>query len=321
METLLEIKNLKVNFYTYKGIVKAVNIDNLRIYKGETLGLVGETGCGKSVTASAILKLIPSPGKIEGGEITFEGENLIKKKEMKKVRGKKIAMIFQDPMSSLNPVFTIGEQITRVIRTHTSMKKKKEKKKAVQMLKLVELPDPENMLKKYPHELSGGQRQRVMIVMALSCNPSLLIADEPTTALDVTIQAQILKLLNNLKNKIDASILLITHDIGVIAQICDRVAVMYAGNIVEYGSIKEIFKNPKHPYTVGLLETIPNPKKKVETLPVIRGTVPNLINPPLGCRFHPRCKYIKDICKKEKPSLTKVGEEHKVACFLYGDQK
>jgi len=321
METLLEIKNLKVNFYTYKGIVKAVNIDNLRIYKGETLGLVGETGCGKSVTASAILKLIPSPGKIEGGEIIFEGENLIKKKEMKKVRGKKIAMIFQDPMSSLNPVFTIGEQITRVIRTHTSMKKKEAKKKAVQMLKLVELPDPENMLKKYPHELSGGQRQRVMIVMALSCNPSLLIADEPTTALDVTIQAQILKLLNNLKNKIDASILLITHDIGVIAQICDRVAVMYAGNIVEYGSIKEIFKNPKHPYTVGLLETIPNPKKKVETLPVIRGTVPNLINPPLGCRFHPRCKYIKDICKKEKPSLTKVGEEHKVACFLYGDQK
>ena len=321
MEILLKIKNLKVNFYTYRGIVKAVNIDNLKIYKGETLGLVGETGCGKSVTASAMLKLIPSPGKIEEGEIIFEGENLIAKKEMREIRGERIAMIFQDPMASLNPVFTIGEQITRVIRTHTSMEKKEAEKRAIEMLKIVELPDPEKMLKSYPHELSGGQRQRVMIVMALSCNPSLLIADEPTTALDVTIQAQILRLLNNLKSRINASILLITHNLGVVAQICDRVAVMYAGNIVEYGDIKEVFKNPKHPYTVGLLETVPNPKKKVEMLSVIKGNVPNLIDPPSGCRFHPRCKYMRDICKKKRPKLIEIGKEHKVSCFLYNDQK
>jgi len=318
VETLLEIRNLKVNFYTYKGVVKAVDVDNLRIYRGETLGLVGETGCGKSVTSSAILNLIPSPGKIGGGEIIFEGEDILKKKDMKNIRGKKIAMIFQDPMSSLNPVFTIGEQITRVIRTHTGMKKNEARERAVEMLKLVELPDPEKILKKYPHELSGGQRQRIMIVMALSCSPSLLIADEPTTALDVTIQAQILKLLNNLKKKINASILLITHDLGVVAQVCDRVAVMYAGNVVEVGSIKEIFKDPKHPYTKGLLETIPNPKKRMEMLPVIEGTVPNLIDPPSGCRFHPRCKYVKEICKKEKPKSRRIGEEHEVSCFLYG---
>lgn len=320
METLLEIKSAKVNFYTYQGVVKAVDIDKLEIYKGETLGLVGETGCGKSVTASLILQLIPSPGKIEEGEIIFEGENLCEKRNMQEIRGKKIAVIFQDPMSSLNPLFTIGEQITRIIRTHTSTDKKEAEKRAVHMLKLVDLPDAEKMLKKYPHELSGGQRQRVMIVMALSCNPSLLIADEPTTALDVTIQAQILRLLNNLKGKINASILLITHDLAVVSQICDRVAVMYAGNIIEYGSREATFKNPKHPYTVGLLETIPNPQKKVEILPVIEGTVPNMIDLPPGCRFHPRCAHTKDICKKERPLLKNVGEEHAVACFLYSNQ-
>lgn len=282
---------------------------------------MGETGCGKSVTSYALLKLVPSPGRIESGKIIFEGENLSEKSEMEKVRGKKISMIFQDFSSSLNPVFTIEEQISRVIRTHTSLTKKETREKSLEMLELVDLPDGEEMLKKYPHELSGGQRQRVMIVMALSCNPLLLIADEPTTALDATIQAQILRLLNNLKDKIEASILLITHDLGIVAQICDRAAVMYAGNIVEHGSIKDIFKNARHPYTVGLLETIPNPKKRVEMLPVIKGSVPNLINPPSGCRFHPRCSHMKDICKKEKPRFIEVSQSHGVACFLFGGEK
>lgn len=317
MEELLVINGAKVNFYTYRGVVKALDIENLTIYKGETLGLVGETGCGKSVTTSLILGMVPPPGRIEDGSVFFEGENLVEKKDLKKIRGEKIAMIFQDPTASLNPLFTVGDQITRIIRTHTSLKKKEATEETIRLLKLVDLPDPERILKKYPHELSGGQRQRILIVMALSCTPSLLIADEPTTALDVTVQAQILFLLKKLKNQIQASILLITHDLSVVSQTCDRVAVMYAGNVIECGPKEEIFKNPKHPYTIGLLKTIPNPENKGKALPVIEGSVPNLITPPSGCRFHPRCQQKQEICHQNRPFLTKVGKNHDVACFLH----
>ncbi|MFQ6087331.1 MAG: ABC transporter ATP-binding protein [Candidatus Methanofastidiosia archaeon] len=319
-EVILEIRNLRTYFYTYEGVVRALDGINLDIKKGEAVGLVGETGCGKSVTALSIMRLIQSPpGKIVGGEILFEGKNLLEltEDEMRDIRGNEIAMIFQEPMTSLNPVFTIESQMREIIMLHQKVGKDEAKKRALEMLKLVGMPDPEKVLKQYPHELSGGMRQRAMIAMEISCSPDLLIADEPTTALDVTIQAQILKLIKGIMGEIDASLLLITHDLGVIAKICDRVAVMYAGVIVEFADVRSIFKDPMHPYTKGLINAIPKLSEKRERLEIIRGRVPNLIHPPSGCRFHPRCDFRMDICDKEKPPAFNVKSEHSVACYLY----
>ncbi|RLF99896.1 ABC transporter ATP-binding protein, partial [Thermococci archaeon] len=292
MEELLKVKDLKTYFYTYEGVVKALEGINLDIYKGESLGLVGETGCGKSVTALSIMRLIQwPPGKIIDGEIILDGKDLLKipEEEMRKIRGSDISMIFQEPMSSLNPVFTIGSQISEAITLHQEVDKKEAEKRSLDMLDLVGMPDAEKVMKQYPHELSGGMQQRAMIAMALSCKPKLLIADEPTTALDVTVQAQILDLIQKVNKEIDSSMLLITHDLGVVAQVCSRVAVMYAGYIVEIGTAKQIFKNPYHPYTKGLMHAIPKIHVETKRLEVIRGVVPNLITPPSGCRFHPRC--------------------------------
>jgi oligopeptide/dipeptide ABC transporter ATP-binding protein len=319
-QPLLEIKNLKINFKTYQGTVQAVDIDHFSIGKGEYVGLVGETGCGKSVTTLAILRLLPPSGRVVSGEILFKGEDLLKKslKEMENIRGKQISIVFQNPSSSLNPVFTVGEQITRILMLHQNLKKEEAKRKAIKILSLVRLPNPHKILDRYPHELSGGMCQRVMIAMALSCNPDLLIADEPTTALDVTIQAQILKLMRELKDKIGASILLITHDLSVVAQLCDKVAVMYAGRIVEQGKVRDIFKNPLHPYTRGLLEAIPVVGKREKRLKGIEGFVPDMLNPPPGCRFHPRCPYATEICNVKSPDSFHVENGHYVSCFLYG---
>jgi len=319
-QPLLEIKNLKINFKTYQGTVQAVDIDHFSIGKGEYVGLVGETGCGKSVTTLAILRLLPPSGRVVSGEILFKGEDLLKKslKEMENIRGKQISIVFQNPSSSLNPVFTVGEQITRILMLHQNLKKEEAKRKAVKILSLVRLPNPYKILDRYPHELSGGMCQRVMIAMALSCNPDLLIADEPTTALDVTIQAQILKLMRELKDKIGASILLITHDLSVVAQLCDKVAVMYAGRIVEQGKVRDIFKKPLHPYTRGLLEAIPVVGKREKRLKGIEGFVPDMLNPPPGCRFHPRCPYATEICNVKSPDSFHVENGHYVSCFLYG---
>jgi len=318
---LVEMKNLKVNFYTYEGVVEAVDIDSFKLSRGEVVGLVGESGCGKTTAALTILKLIPiPPGKIESGSIMFNGEDLLQKDEnsMQEIRGKKISAIFQNPTTSLNPVFSCGEQITRVITLHQKISKEEAEKKVIEVFNLVRLPDPERILKSYPHELSVGMRQRVSIAIALSCNPDLLIADEPTTALDVTIQAQILKLMDELRQKTGTTVLYITHDLAVAAQLCDRIAVMYAGNIVEVGYVRDIYKNSKHPYTLSLMKSIPSKEKKKEKkLPVIRGTVPTLINPPSGCRFHPRCESCMEICKKEKPRSLEIEDQHLVSCFLY----
>ncbi|MEM3626807.1 MAG: ABC transporter ATP-binding protein [Candidatus Bathyarchaeia archaeon] len=321
-EVLLEIKDLKIRFYTYDGTVEAVDVENLTIYKGEILGLVGETGCGKTVTSLSILNLIPKPGKIESGKIILRGENLLEKgeNELKALRGSKIAMIFQDPMSSLNPVFTVGEQLTRVIMLHQKeLDRRKATDKAMEMLKLIGLPHVERIMKSYPHELSGGMRQRIMIAMALSCRPELIIADEPTSALDVTTEAQILKLIKDLRDQYGTSILFVTHDLAVVAQICDRVAVMYAGEVIEVGRVKDVFEKPLHPYTVGLLEAMPKPNKRKSKLMVIGGTVPSMINPPSGCRFHPRCQNSMEVCLKNKPKMKAVGQDHYVSCFLWGN--
>ncbi|MGM0602526.1 MAG: ABC transporter ATP-binding protein [Bacillota bacterium] len=318
-EILLEAKNLKTSFFTYEGEVKALEDVSFVVNKGETLGLVGETGSGKSVTALSIMKLIPDPpGKIISGEINFNGENLIDKteKEMQDIRGNQISMIFQDPMNSLNPVFEVGTQIKQVIKKHQKKSSRMAKKIALEMFKKVGLPDPEHIMEKYPHELSGGMQQRVMIAIALSCHPQLLIADEPTTALDVTIQAQILKLIKNLRDEMSSSMLLITHDLGVVARVCDRVAVMYAGNIVEYAPVKKLFKNPSHPYTEGLLKAIPRRESRGEKLKIIKGKVPNLITPPSGCRFHPRCEYKMDVCSSTIPPRKYIDENHYVKCHL-----
>jgi oligopeptide/dipeptide ABC transporter ATP-binding protein len=320
-ETLLNIKNLETHFSSDDGIVKAVDDVSFEIKKGETFGLVGESGCGKSVTALSIMRLIPDPpGKIVGGSIEFEGEDLTTytERQMQKVRGNKISMVFQEPMTSLDPVFTIGSELIETIQLHQHLEKKAAWNKAVEMLELVGLPDPKQRMEQYPHELSGGMRQRIMIAMALACRPSLLIADEPTTALDVTIQAQILNLMDDLKRELNTSILLITHDLGVVAQYCDYVAVMYAGNIVEYASVEEIFDNPQHPYTKGLIRSVPSLDRDVDRLAVMEGTVPNLINPPAGCRFQPRCTCSRPECVNTMPDLRYVGrgaEEHLVRCL------
>jgi len=319
MKTLLEIKNLKTHFFTHEGTVKAVDGVSFKINQGETLGIVGESGSGKSVTALSVMKLIPHPpGKIVGGEIYFEGKDLLKldDKEIRKIRGKKISMIFQEPMTSLDPVFTIGHEIGEVIQLHQGLNKKEARKKAIEILKIVGMPDVEKRIDSYPHELSGGMRQRVMIAMALSCNPTLLIADEPTTALDVTIQAQILRLINDLKDKFGASVMLITHDLGVIAEMCDNVAVMYAGNIVEYTDVYTLFNNPLHPYTKGLNKSMPRMNVEAEHLDAIPGTVPNLLDLPSGCPFHPRCDLSFKKCVEEMPELIEIENSHLVRCHL-----
>jgi len=324
MNDLLVIKDLKTYFFTHEGIIKAVDGINLKIKKGGTLGLVGESGCGKSVTALSIMRLISyPPGKIVGGEIFFEGNNLVKfnEKEMRKIRGKKISMIFQEPMTSLDPMFTIGEEIAEAVKLHQGLNKDEARKKAIESLRIVGMPDPEKRINEYPHELSGGMRQRAIIAMALSCNPALLIADEPTTALDVTIQAQILRLIDELRKKFETSVLLITHDLGVVAETCDNVAVMYAGHIVEYADVKLLFRNPLHSYTKGLMKSIPRLDIDTERLEIIRGLVPNLLNMPPGCPFHPRCDFCSEICTIELPKLIEVEKNHLVRCHLGGGSK
>ena len=375
---LLEISGLKTTFRTFAGIVKALQGIDLKMSKGETLGLVGETGCGKSVTALSILRLLPGPsGKIVGGEIVFDGSNLIdlSDEQIRKIRGNKISIVFQEPMTSLNPVLKVGEQIAEVILLHQNLdhealmlkiQRMKEQKtwlesrglgllskllrlnekirefeqdsdnrtrpsasekrqvavnKAVSMLKQLGVPDPDRAVEHYPHELSGGMRQRAMIAMALACRPSLLIADEPTTALDVTIQAQIVELLKELKRRMDTSILLITHHLGLVAEMCDKVAVMYAGRIVEYSETMNLFRSPYHPYTRGLLGSIPSTTSVKDRLEVIPGSVPDMIHPPNGCNFHPRCRYSSDACSQSEPTLREVEDQHFVSCFLYGEDR
>ena len=320
-QELLSIQDLRTYFYTYQGTVHAVNGVDLIIRHDQTIGLVGETGSGKSVTALSIMRLIPSPpGRIETGKIFFEGTDLLQldKRRIRDIRGSKIAMIFQDPMTSLNPVFKIGDQIAEGLMLHQGMTRHEAGEKVVELLRLCEIPEAKMRAASYPHELSGGMRQRAMIAMAIACNPKLLIADEPTTALDVTIQAQILDLMRNLKEEIGSSILLITHNLGVVAEMCDHVAVMYAGNIVEFSNVEELFKAPRHPYTSSLLRALPIPGQK-RMLEVIPGTVPNLIYLPSGCEFHPRCKHCMEICKVEKPILKQVEKDQLVACHLYRD--
>jgi oligopeptide/dipeptide ABC transporter ATP-binding protein len=319
-EDLLVIRDLHTYFYTYEGVVRAIEGINLNIKRKERLALVGETGSGKSVTALSIMRLIQwPPGRIVRGEIILDGEDLLKKseKEMRSIRGSKMSMIFQEPMTSLNPVLTIEDQIYDVLMAHQGIKKQRNSKKAVDLLRQVSMPDPEAVAKQYPYELSGGMRQRALIAIEVSCLPALLIADEPTSFLDVTVQVQILDLLNRLLQRLGASMLLITHDLGIAAQTCDRIAVMYAGNIVESGDVRSVFKNPRHPYTKGLFGAIPRLIGEKKRLCPIPGTVPNLISPPTGCRFHPRCQHAQQICEKMAPILTEVESGHTVCCFLY----
>jgi oligopeptide/dipeptide ABC transporter ATP-binding protein len=318
-QELLHVDNLITTFKTEHGAVRAVDQVSFKINKGQTVGLVGESGCGKSVTSLSILQLIQSPpGYIESGEIKFAGQNLLDLDDsgMRKIRGNRISMIFQEPMTSLNPVFTIGDQIGEVFRIHQNCSKSEARDKAVEMLRLVKIPAPEQRVHEYPHQLSGGMRQRVMIAMALACRPELLIADEPTTALDVTIQAQILDLMSQLQEELNMAILLITHDLGVVAEICDYVMVMYCGRIVEQAPVRELFENPQHPYTAGLLRSIPRLGQKVEKLPTIEGHVPSPANLPIGCRFQDRCEHVHDKCRKEEPSLKHVSDKHDVSCWL-----
>jgi len=358
-EVILEIKNLKVNFHTYRGEVKALNGVDLKLHKKEVLALVGESGCGKSVTALTMIGLLPENAYVVDGEILFRNKNILEKskEEMRVLRAKEFAIVFQDPMTFLNPVLTIGAQLEEVflidkdilreaalleesqkgevsfsdilsrgrvskekiinVKLSRSKTKRLVKKLCVDLLRLVKLPDPERILKQYPFELSGGMRQRTMIAMALARRPSIFIADEITTALDVTIQAQILHLMREIRDKIDASTLIITHDLSVAAEVADRIAVMYGGNVAEIASTRELFENPMHPYTRMLLKAIPNISRPVERLESIPGTVPEMINPPTGCRFHPRCKFAKKVCASEVPRLKEVRENHEVACHLY----
>ena len=321
-EILLDVKNLSTYFYTDDGVVKAVENVSFSLEKGQTLGLVGESGCGKSVSSYSIMQLIPMPpGKIVSGEILFKGVNLLKynEKQMRRIRGNDIAMIFQEPMTSLNPVYTVGDQIIEAIKLHQKLNYRASRKKAIQMLDKVGIPSPDQRIDEYPHQMSGGMKQRVMIGMALSCNPDLLIADEPTTALDVTIQAQILDLMQELKNEYGMSILFITHDLGVIAQMADEIAVMYASHIVEKSSASQIFKNPRHPYTIGLFNSIPRIGTKKDMLNVIPGTVPNPLDFPDGCKFNPRCFFKQDKCEIENPHLELVSDKHECACWFLKD--
>ena len=320
---LLEVKNLKTYFYTEDGVVRAVDGVNFEVYPGEVLGLVGESGCGKSVTSLSIMRLISKPGRVDAGEILLDGENLLAlpEDEMIKVRGNRISMIFQQPQTALNPVFKVGDQLSEVLDVHQDLGKEAGWARAVQLLKMVGVPDPERRAEAYPHELSGGMAQRVMIAMALACIPELLIADEPTTALDVTIQAQILDLMRDLRREMGTSVILITHDLGVVAEMAERVAVMYAGEIVEQTDVNSLFDQPLHPYTQGLIGSIPVLGQIKERLDVIPGSVPNLVNLPVGCRFAPRCearfKYGLSICTEIKPELEEIKPGHFVRCWLY----
>ena len=317
-DSLLSIKNLTIHYFTEDGTVKAVNGVSFEIYPGETYGLVGESGSGKSVTSLSIMGLLQYPGRVVDGEILLNGEDILtySKDQMRKVRGKEIAMIFQDPMTSLNPVYTIGNQVMEMILEHEKMTKREARARAIEMLKLVGIPAAETRIDSYPHEFSGGMRQRVMIALALSCNPKLLIADEPTTALDVTIQAQILNLIKKLNRQFGMTTMLITHDLGVVATVCDKVAVMYGGLIMEYGTVDEIFYHPRHPYTMGLLGSIPHVDggEKRRLIP-IDGTPPDLINPPKGCPFSTRCKYCMNVCTQEQPPYF-AEDKHRTMCWM-----
>ena len=318
-EKILEVKDLRTSFFTHVGEVKAIRGISFSLDKGEAIGIVGESGSGKSVTSMSIMKLLQYPGKIVGGEINFKGQDLVNMhdKLMQTIRGNEIAMIFQDPMTSLNPVYTIGNQIMEAIIRHQGLSRSEAKERAIDMLKLVGIPSPEKRVKNYPHEFSGGMRQRAMIAMALSCEPSLLIADEPTTALDVTIQAQILELMKDLKDKVNTSIILITHDLGVVADVCSRILVMYGGMIMEEGTTEDIFYNPKHPYTMGLLKSVPRLDlgEKQRLIPIV-GTPPDLLKPPKGCPFAARCPYSMKICLEQMPEYTLVDEKHRAMCWL-----
>ena len=321
-ETLLELRDLKTHFFTDEGVAKAVDGVSYAVKKGETLGVVGESGCGKSVTALSVMRLIPDPpGRIVGGQVLFEGKDLasLSDDEMRRIRGNRIGMIFQEPMTSLNPVFTVGDQIMEAVILHRDASHDEARDRAIEMLRLVGIPSPESRVDDYPHQMSGGMRQRVMIAMALSCDPILLIADEPTTALDVTIQAQILELMKGLQDRLGMSILLITHDLGVVAQNAQHVAVMYAGKVAEYSDTREIFGNPRHPYTVGLFRSIPKLGVRVAKLDTIPGTVPSALEFPEGCRFHNRCPFATEKCKTEEPALRSIAPGHTVACH-YAEQ-
>ncbi len=317
-EKLLEISNLRTYFFTEAGVVKALDGMSLEVYKGQTVGLVGESGSGKSVTAQSVLRIVPRPGRIVDGSVKFEGEDLLSKSdnEMRKLRGPKMAIVFQDPTTSLNPVYTVEKQLTDILRLHKDLTKEDASKRALSLLERVGIQEPEKRLKAYPHELSGGMKQRIAIARALSCEPMLLFADEPTTNLDVTIQAQVLELLKQLQRELNMTMVMITHDMGIIADLTERVTVLYAGKVMEVADTPTLFRSPKHPYTEALLKAVPS-VKQTRTLEVIPGNIPNLIEPPSGCVFNPRCKYAKDICSKQEPPLEKVGEGHFVACHFW----
>ena len=319
MPPLLQVRDLRTYFYTDDGIVKAVDGVSFEVEQGETLGLVGESGCGKSVSALSLLRLIPNPpGRIVGGEVIFEGEDLLKvdEDEIRHVRGNKIAMVFQEPMTSLNPVLSIGRQLTESLELHMKMDTTAALRRAIQLLDMVQIPEAAARISDYPHQFSGGMRQRVMIAMALACNPKLLLADEPTTALDVTIQAQVLEILARLSSELGTAVIIITHNLGVVARYADRVNVMYAGKVVETASARELYRNPRHPYTVGLLKSVPRlDQVRKQKLEVIEGSPPDLVNMPEGCSFYPRCTYRVERCKTEMPPLMPVGEKHNSACW------
>jgi oligopeptide/dipeptide ABC transporter ATP-binding protein len=324
-ETILEVKNLRTSFPTSGGFVHAVDNVSFNVRKGEALALVGESGCGKSVTAMSIMRLVAPPGRITAGEVRFKGRNLagLSEREMCTVRGNDIAMVFQEPMTSLNPVFKIGAQVAEAVRIHNNVSKKEAWRRAGEMLELVSIPDPIKRLDDYPHQLSGGMRQRVMIAMALSCDPELLIADEPTTALDVTIQAQIMELLASLQQRLGLAILLITHDLGIVAEFCERVIVMYTGRVVEESPVRELFANPAHPYTRGLLRSLPSfntgDPSAPHRLATIQGMVPPITDLPRGCKFNPRCPDVMDICLGNEPARMVVSPGHEARCYLHGD--
>jgi peptide/nickel transport system ATP-binding protein/oligopeptide transport system ATP-binding protein len=315
-DTILEINDLKTQFFTLEGIVKAVDGVSIKLEKGETLGLAGESGCGKSTLAYSIIRYVPHPGKIVDGDIFFQDENIMQKsdEEIRLIRGKEIGFIFQNPLSALNPVFTINDQIREVYQIHTDIDKEDIDDNIAELLEKVGIPDPVKMMQQFPHQFSGGMRQRALIAMAIACNPPLLIADEPTTSLDVTIQAQIMELLKDLRNKMNSSIVLITHDLGLIGEMCDKVAIMYAGKIVEYSDVRTVIKNPKHPYVISLLNSFPGLTREIDVFNVIKGSVPSLINPPSGCRFWPRCDNASEVCMKDDPEFIEIEKGHFVSC-------
>ncbi|WP_107840168.1 ABC transporter ATP-binding protein [Metasolibacillus meyeri] len=322
-QKVLEVKNLKTHFFTKEGVSKAVDGVSFYLNKGETIGVVGESGCGKSMTSLSILNLIPSPpGKIVDGEILLHGQNIVglPQEELRKIRGKKISMIFQEPMTSLNPVLTVGEQIAETIRLHEKLPRRQAWDKAVEMLRIVGIPSPEKRAKQEPYQLSGGMRQRVMIAMSLACSPDVLIADEPTTALDVTIQAQILEILKDLQQKMGMSIIFITHDLGVVSEMCDKVAVMYAGQVIEEGATGELFEQPLHPYTRGLIDSLPKLYEEQDELQTIEGSVPSPYKYPVGCRYADRCPFARELCREAQPELIEMAEGRKVRCYQYSEK-